>query len=72
MDEFQINLDKNQIDIACLTETWSATEDFCSIPNYVSHFKPRIDKDGIPLSHGGGVAFFVGPPFLIGFFHFPK
>ncbi|XP_065577546.1 uncharacterized protein LOC136038402 [Artemia franciscana] len=58
MEELQIILGKNQIDIACPTETWSATEDSCSIPNYDSHFKPRLDKDGIPLSHGGGVAFF--------------
>ena len=58
MDDLQIIFDKNQIDIACLTETWSATGDFGSIPNYDSHFKPRLDKDGIPLSHGGGVALF--------------
>jgi hypothetical protein len=72
MDELQISHDKNPIDIACLTETWSATEDFCSIPNYDSPFKPRIDKDGIFLTHGGGVAFFVGLPFLIGYFNFLK
>ena len=58
MEELQIILDKNQIDIACLKETWSATEDYCSFPNYDSHFKPRLDKDSIPLSHGGRVAFF--------------
>ena len=72
MEELQIILDKNQNDIACLTEKWSVTEDACSIPNYDSHFKPRSDKDAIPLSHGKGVAFFVSVPSQIGFFHFLK
>ena len=72
MEELQIILGKNQIDIACLIETWSATEDSCSIPNYDSHFKPRLDKDGIPLSHGGGVAFFCKCTLQIGFYHFLK
>ena len=72
MEELQIILGKNQIDIACLTETWSATEDSCSIPSHDSHFKPRLDKDGIPLSYGGGVAFFVSVPSQIGFYHFLK
>ena len=71
-EELHIIFDKNQIDIACLTETWSATKDSCSIPNYDSHFKPRLDKDGIPLSHDGGVTFFVSVPSQIGFFHFLK
>ena len=72
MEELQIILGKNRTDIAFLTETWSATEDSCSIPNYDSHFKPRLDNDGIPISHGGGVAFFVSVPSQIGFYHFLK
>ena len=70
MKEPQMIFNKNQIDIACLTETWSATENSCSIPIYDSHFKPRSDKNGIPLSHVGGVALFVNLHSQIGYFHF--
>ena len=59
VDELQISLDKSHISVTFLTKKGPAIEDFCSNPNYGYHFKSRFDENGVPLFHGGGVAFLL-------------
>jgi len=57
VDEFSTVLRVNNIDIACLTETWLKDEistDIVTVKGYVSHRKDRPDG-----RRGGGVAVYV-------------
>ena len=63
VDELSTVLQINNIDIACLTETWLKDEissDVVTVKGYVSHRKDRSDG-----RRGGGVAVYVRDHFLL-------
>lgn len=57
VEELETTLIQNDIEVACLCETWSASDTCTVISGYDVYLLPRLNKDGAIVSHGGGVGF---------------
>ena len=55
MKEVELCLKNGLIDIACICESWSATEKYVAFHGYDTYFKQRMTPDEITVTHGGGV-----------------
>ena len=55
LEEVELCLKNELVDIACICESWSTTEDVVAFEGYDTYFKPRMTPNDISVTHGGGV-----------------
>ena len=54
VEEVELCLKNELVDIACICESWSATEENVAFEGYDTYFKPRMTPNDITIAHGGG------------------
>ena len=55
LEEVELCLKNELVDIACICESWSATEDVVAFEGYNTYFQPRMTPTDITVTDGGGV-----------------
>ena len=54
LEEVKLCLENELVDIACICESCSATEDVVAFEGYDTYFTPRMTPNDIAVTHGGG------------------
>ncbi|KAK2723031.1 hypothetical protein QYM36_003279 [Artemia franciscana] len=57
--EHSVRLKSQEIELCCITETWSALPSVASVPGYEVYTRNRTDKDDNITTHGGGVGVYI-------------